>query len=173
MKVLLTFLILCYFSFGLRAQTKNVVDYEIKVVSDKYKTVRGHLIKVNAEGIAVEDYKGNYIIYRPADMVRLRVKKRGLSFGEAVGGGTLLGLGAGTALWKLDESGENGGDMAKLAFILTATGAVAGTLVGAVAEIIRGRLTLNVNNNTDYFRQNHARLTPYIYHTDTVPQIEN
>src|SRR6218665_604122 len=121
MKAILTFLCFCCICFTLKAQNG---DYEIKVVSYKYKTTKGHLKKVNVEGIGVEDYKGNYIIFRTADIAKIKIRKRGLTLGNAVASGTLLGAGIGGAIWSLDENGESTAEMAKLTALLTVTGAV-------------------------------------------------
>jgi hypothetical protein len=137
-------------------------DYEIKVVSYHYKTTRGQLKKVSAEGIGVEDYKGNYIIYRPADIVRIKIKKRGLTFGEAVGGGALAGVGISGAILSLDQDGDVSNDMLKATAVLIALGASSGVIVGLIAEIISARLILKVNGSPEFFKANYKRLEKYI-----------
>jgi len=144
------------------AQVSNVGDYEVKVTSYHYKTTKGRLKKVSPEGIGIEDYKGNYIIFRTAEIIKIKVKKRGLTFGEAVAGGTLLGLGAGAAIWSLDENGDATEDMLKLTAVLTASGAAVGAVVGGVSEIAAGKLTLKVNGNAEYFKQNYQKLERYL-----------
>lgn len=162
MKIVLIFLCLCGFSLIAKAQTSNIGDYEVKVVSYKYKTTKGHLKKINEEGIGIEDYKGNYIIYRTADIVKIKVRKRGLSLSQAVAGGTLFGVGLGAAIWSLDEAGENTADMAKLTAALTVTGAVIGTAVGGISELSNKKLTLRVKGNPEYFKKNYQRLEKYV-----------
>ncbi|RZL42937.1 MAG: hypothetical protein EOP00_22990 [Pedobacter sp.] len=161
MKIVLTLFLLVLF-LNVRAQTENIGDYEVKVISYRYKTTKGHLKKVNAEGIGIEDYKGNYIIFRTADIKKIIIRKRGLTLGNAVASGTLLGLGIGGGIWSLDESGENATDMAKLTIALTATGAVLGTAVGGISELAKRKLTLKVKGNLEYFTQNYQRLNKYI-----------
>ncbi|WP_113635903.1 hypothetical protein [Nubsella zeaxanthinifaciens] len=170
MKILFTLLI-AGFPLLLCAQLSNIGDYEVKVSSKNYKTVKGHLKKVNAEGIAVEDYKGNYIIFRTADIEKIKVKKRGVGFFEAVGGGALFGLGLGGAIWSLDKSGENAGDMAKLTVLLTATGAATGTVVGTVSTLTRGKLTLRVNGDTQYFIQHYHLLKKYVNNFEPIQHL--
>lgn len=167
MKILFTLLIAC-FPLLLCAQLRNIGDYEIKVFSKNYKTVKGHLKKVNAEGLAVEDYKGNYIIFRTADIEKIKIKKRGLGFLEAIGGGTLLGLGLGATIWS--ESGETE-DMAKLTVALAAVGAATGTVVGTVATVRQGKLTLWVNGDSKYFIQHYHRLQQYVNNFESVQHV--
>ena len=154
------------------AQSYNS-DYEVKVVSYRYKTTKGQLKKVTPEGIGIEDYKGNYIIYRTSDIVKLKIKRRGLTLGRAVSSGTLLGLGIGAGLWSLDENGENAGDMVKLTVILTASGAVIGTAVGGIAELSHRKLTLSVNGNQDYFKNNYRRLEKYVNYAPEKLHVNN
>lgn len=157
--VLLCSLMLSQFSF---AQVANVGDYEVKVTSYRYKTTKGQLKKVSPEGIRLEDYQGNYIIFRTSDIIKIKVKKRGLTFGKAVAGGALLGLVAGAAMWSLDENGEATEDMLKLTAVLTVGGATAGAVVGSISEIAAGKLTLKVNGNADYFKKNYQKLEKYL-----------
>jgi len=173
MKTLFAFLIFCCFCFSAHAQTEHIGDYEVKVISYQFKTTKGHLKKVNAEGIGIEDYKGNYFIFKTADIVKIKVRKRGLTFGNAVASGTLLGLGIGAGIWSLDESGNSADDMMKLTAALTASGAVIGTTVGAVAEVTQRKLTLSVNGNRQYFQKNYQRLEKYINYTPETLHVSN
>jgi hypothetical protein len=170
MKILFTLLIACFPTL-LFGQLRNIGDYEVKVFSKNYRTVKGHLKKVNAEGIAIEDYKGNYIIFRTADIEKIKVKKRGIGFFEAVGGGALFGLGLGGSIWSLDENGDNSADMAKLTVLLTATGAATGTVVGTVSTLTRGKLTLRVNGDMQYFIQNYHLLKQYVNNFEPVQHV--
>lgn len=164
MRTVLMFLVLCSFSLASLAQIENIGDYEIKVISYTYKTTKGRLKKVNAEGIGIEDYKGNYIIYRTADIIRIKVRKSGLTLGKSVAGGTLFGAGLGGTIWSLDESGQNMGDMAKLTALLTVTGAVVGTAVGGIVELSNTKLTLKVKGRQEYFKKNYQKLEKYAYY---------
>lgn len=159
--------------FTAKSQTENIGDYEVKVISYQFKTTKGHLKKVNAEGIGIEDYKGNYVIFRTADIKKIIIRKRGLTLGNAVASGTLLGLGIGGGIWSLDESGENATDMAKLTIVLTATGAVVGTAVGGISELSNRKLTLKVKGNQDYFKNNHQRLIKYVNPSDETIHVNN
>jgi len=173
MKFLLALICFCCTSILVNAQTENIGDYEVKVVSYKYKTTKGQLKKVMPEGIGIEDYKGNYIIYRTPDIAKIKIKKRGLTLGRAVSAGTLLGLGIGAGVWSLDENGQNAEDMFKLTAVLTATGAVIGTAVGGVAEVANKKLTLNVNGDQDYFKKNYQRLSKYVNNTPETLHVSN
>lgn len=173
MKFVLTFLVFCCVCFTAQAQTENIGDYEIKVISYKYQTIKGQLKKVTPEGIAIEDYKGNYVIYRTSDIIKLKIKRRGLTLGRAVSAGTLLGLGIGAGIWSLDENGQNVEDMFKLTAALTATGAVIGTVVGGVAEVANKKLTLSVQGNQEYFNKNYQRLVKYVNNTPETMHVSN
>ncbi|MCJ0742999.1 hypothetical protein [Pedobacter montanisoli] len=162
MKTFLIAFALILIGCSLKAQQ----NWEVKVSTYSYKPVWGRLKKVNTEGIGIEDKKGNYYIFRPTEIRSVKIKEKGLGFGEAVGGGTLLGLGIGISVWSLDKEGNNTGSMAKLTAALTATGAVAGGLVGGVAVLIRKGFTLKVKGNPDYFNANYNRLEPYVDRTE-------
>ncbi|WP_343535690.1 hypothetical protein [Pedobacter sp.] len=166
--LLLCSILLSQFSF---AQVANVGDYEVKVTSYRYKTTKGQLKKVSPEGIGIEDYQGNYIIFRTADIIKIKVRKRGLTFGKAVAGGTLLGLVAGAAIWSLDENGDATEDMLKLTAALTASGAAVGAVVGGVSEIAAGKLTLKVNGNVEYFKQNYQKLEKYLNYFEPIQHV--
>jgi len=163
MKYLLTLFLLFAFA-QLKAQNG---DLEIKVVSKQYRTVIGHLKKVSPEGIGMEDYKGNYLIFRSSDVVRIKIRKRGLTIIEGLGGGALLGLGIGGGLLSLDESGNNTNELIALTAVLIGSGAVGGTLTGIIAQIANTKLTLRVNGSDEKFRAGYKKLEKYIDRTQT------
>lgn len=173
MKLLLTLLVFCCFYFTALAQTSNIGDYEVKVISNKYKTIKGQLKKVTPEGIGIEDFKGNYIIFRTSDIVKIKVKRRCLTLGTAVSTGTLAGVGIGAGIWSLDENGQNAGDMFKLTAALAVTGAVIGTAVGGVAELSSKKLTLSVKGNQEYFNKNYQRLNKYVNNAGETLHVNN
>jgi len=173
MKIVLTLLCCCCLFIKSQAQSENIGDYEVKVISYSYKTTKGHLKKVNAEGIGIEDYKGNYIIFRTADIKKIKIRKRGLTLGNAVASGTLLGVGIGAGVWSLDESGENTADMAKLTAALAVSGAVIGTAVGGISELSNRKLTLLVKGNQDYFKKNYQRLAQYVNTAEETLHVSN
>ncbi|WP_316768391.1 hypothetical protein [Pedobacter frigiditerrae] len=157
---LLVFILLCFFCISVKGQTS---DFEIKVVSKKYQTVRGVLKKVSAEGIGVEDYKGNYLTFRPSEITRLKIRKRGLTVGEATGGGAVGGLGIGLLLMSLEsEDSQNGDDLLKLTAALTAGGAGIGVIVGIIAEISNTKYILKVNENYEKYKAGYKNLDKYI-----------
>jgi hypothetical protein len=160
MRALITVIFFLFVSIQLHAQHKDV---EVKVVSKQYATVVGHLMKISPEGIGVEDYKGNYFTFRPNEIVRIKIRKRGLTFWESLGGGTVLGLGAGVGIASLGD-GELFKDKEALvlAAVLTATGAVTGAIVGGIAQVSSTKLTLKINESPEIFKANYQRLAPYI-----------
>lgn len=171
MKFFLT--LICFCCISMLCFGQNNGDYEIKVVSYQYKTTKGQLKKVTPEGIGIEDYQGNYIIYRTADIIKIKIKRRGLTLGKAVSTGTLLGLGIGAGVWSFDESGQNTGDMVKLTAVLAAGGAVIGTAVGGIAELSHRKLTLSVHGDQDYFNKNYKRLEKYLNYAPETLHVSN
>lgn len=140
-------------------------DIEVKIISNKYQTVRGQLKKVSDEGIAVLDYFGNYLIFRPNEIVRIKVRKRGLSIGEGAAGGALGGLAVGGLLLTLAsevEAEDSSGDLLKLTAALTVGGAAAGTVTGAIAQIINTKLTLKINQDQVKYLADYKKLEQYI-----------
>lgn len=173
MKFLIMLICFCSLSILGKAQTQNVGDYVVKVISNKYKTTKGQLKKVTPEGIGIEDFKGNYIIFRTSDIVKIKVKRRGLTLGRAVSAGTLAGVGIGAGVWSLDENGQNTADMLKLTAALAVTGAVIGTAVGGIAELSSRKLTLSVQGNQEYFNKNYQRLNKYVNNAPETLHVNN
>jgi hypothetical protein len=161
MKYLLT-LCFCFVLTQLKAQNG---DIEVNIVAYKYRTVTGHLKKVNAEGIGVEDFKGNYLVFRPGEIKRIKIRKRGLTILEGLGGGTLLGLGIGGGILSLDENGRSTNELLALTAVLTGSGAVIGTLTGSIAQIANTKLTLRINGSENKFRTEFKQLEPYVNNT--------
>lgn len=159
MKSLILVILFLFSAVLLKAQDR---DFEIKVISKKYQNVRGKLQKVSPEGIAIADYKGNYLIFRAAEIVKLKVRRRGLTIGEATGTGAIVGLGIGAGIWSLDEQGESAEEMLKLTTVLTASGAVLGAITGVVVETANRKLTLSIEGNEEKYLQNYKKLMPYI-----------
>lgn len=168
-------LLICFWCicFSANSQTSNTGDYEVKVFSYTYKTTKGHLKKVTPEGVGIEDYQGNYFIFRTKDIIKIKVKRRGLTFGQFVSGGTLAGLGIGAAIWSLDEQGENTTEMAKLTAALTVAGALVGTAVGGVAAVANKKMALRVNGSQSYFLENHKKLEKYVNHSQATQHVAN
>ena len=164
MKHLLLITLGIFICFSVKAQTG---DFEIKVISKKYQSVKGKLQKVTPEGIAIEDYKGNYLIFRTEDLVKIKIRKRGLTVGEGAGKGAVAGLAIGAAVWSLDQEGQYFEDLAKLTGALTASGAVIGTLTGVIAEIANTKFTFIVDGNADKFKKNYKKLEQYINPVNT------
>lgn len=138
----------------------NAQEFEIKVVSNKYQTVKGQLKKVAAEGIGIEDYKGNYIIFRPSEIIR----KRGLTIGEGAANGALGGLVIGGLLIAAEAeiSDQSSAELYKLTAALGAIGGAVGTIVGVVAELNNTKLILKINENPNNYQLQYQKLAPYL-----------
>ena len=138
------------------------VKYEVKVVLDSVKNVKGTLQKVSADGIAVEDFRGNYYIFKAKNIVKIKVRRKGLNFIESLGGGTGLGLAAGLAIFFSGDDGfDNFGDNLAGTAFLTGVGAVGGTVTGLVAEAINTKLILSIYGNTEKFKKEYLKLEKY------------
>ena len=74
MRYLFLFIFCLGISLSVNAQTRT---FEIKVITTKFKSVKGLLKKVSEEGIGIADYQGNYIIYRPQEISRIKIRRKG------------------------------------------------------------------------------------------------
>jgi hypothetical protein len=151
--------LLSFFAISVKAQSPT---FEIKVVSKKYQTVKGLLEKVSPEGIGVADYKGNYITFRPNEITRLKIRKRGLTVGEATLAGLGAGAGLGAAIWSLDENGNSTKEMLMLTAGLAGTGVIAGAITGVISEIVNTKFTLVVNENPENYKAGYKKLEKYV-----------
>ena len=158
MKLIVIFLLL--FAF----HQVNAQEFEIKVVSNKYQTVKGQLKKVAAEGIGIEDYKGNYLIFRPSEIVRIKIRKRGLTIGEGAANGALGGLVIGGLLIAAEAeiSDYTSTDLYKLTAALGVIGGAVGTIVGVIAELNNTKLLLKVNEDPANYQLQYLKLQPYL-----------
>ena len=136
--------------------------YEVKIVLDSVKSVKGTLQKVSAEGIAIEDIRGNYYIFKAKNIVKIKVRKKGLNFIESLAGGTGIGLTAGVAIFFSGDNGFNsfGENLAGTTF-LTGAGAVGGALTGLVAEALNTKLILNINSDPQKYKKEYLKLEKY------------
>ena len=91
MHIFRSFLILSLL-FCTTSSSAQYVKYNVKVVLDTVQSVKGTLQKVSSEGIAVEDFRGNYHIFKAKNIIKIKIKKKGLTFIESFAGGTGLGL---------------------------------------------------------------------------------
>lgn len=158
MKLVIFFLLL------FAAAQVNAQEFEIKVISNKYQTVKGQLKKIAAEGIGIEDYKGNYIIFRPSEIVRIKIRKRGLTIGEGAANGALGGLAIGGLLLAAESevSDQSSTDLYKLTAALAVLGGAAGTITAIIAELINTKLILKINENPANYQLQYVKLTPYL-----------
>lgn len=157
MRIFKSFLILFLFSYTTPSYAQYV-KYNIKVVLDTVQSVKGTLQKVSAEGIAIEDFNGNYRIFKAKNIVKIKIKKKGLTFIESFAGGTGLGLAAGLSAFKDTHSGSEA--LAGTA-LLTGAGLAIGSVTGLVAEAINTKLILYVNQDFEKFKREYLKLEPY------------
>ncbi len=137
------------------------VNYEVKVVLDSVKNIKGTLQKVSAEGIAIEDFRGNYYIFKAKNIVKIKVRRKGLTTIEGLGAGAGIGLLAGAAIFFSDDTFNDLGQKIAGTALLTGVGAVGGTLGGVVGEALNTTLILNINSNTQKFKKEYQKLEKY------------
>jgi hypothetical protein len=136
-------------------------DYEIKVISKNLQNVKGLLQKVGPEGIAVEDYKGNYLIFRAKDIVKIKVRHRGLTIWKGTVNGALVGAGILGGLVSI--SPEDSNDKVYALGALLAVGATAvGTVSGLIAEGVNTKAILYVDGNQERYLKGYKKLDKYV-----------
>lgn len=151
---LLIFLLLVCFG----SSSAQYVNYEVKVILDSVSNVKGTLQKVSAEGIAIEDFKGNYHILKAQNIIKIKIRKKGLTFLTSLGGGTGLGLIAGlTVTEELHNINEKLIGIA----LFTSAGIAGGILTGLFAEVINTKLILLIDKDTQKFKREYLRLEKY------------
>ena len=139
--------------------------YEVKVVLDSVKSVKGTLQKVSAEGIAIEDIRGNYYIFKAKNIVKVKVRNKGLTVIQGLGTGAGIGAAAGIAIFfsgdGLHNSFDSFGDKLVGTILLTGVGALGGTLGGLVGEALNTKLILNINSDLQKFKRQYLKLEKY------------
>jgi hypothetical protein len=157
MRISKSFLIL-FLLFCSTSSFAQYVKYNVKVVLDTVQSVKGTLQKVSSEGIAIEDFRGNYRIFKAKNIVKIKIKKKGLTFIESFAGGTGLGLAAGLSAFKDTHSAPEA--LAGTA-LLTGVGLAVGSVTGLVAEAINTKLILYINQDPEKYKREYLKLEPY------------
>lgn len=135
--------------------------YEVKVILDSVKNVKGTLQKVSADGIAVKDARGNYYIFKAKNIVKIKVRNKGLNFIESLGTGTGIGLAAGGVIISVAHSSRT--DLAiAIGVGLTTVGAIGGALGGLLAQAINTQLILNLHSDTEKYKKSYSKLEKYL-----------
>ncbi len=137
------------------------VNYEVKVILDSVQNVRGTLQKVSPEGIAVTDYRGNYYIFKAKNIVKIKIRRKGLTVAEGLGTGSAIGFAAGAAIFFSSETFDDFGDRLIGTAFFTGVGALGGTLGGLVGEALNTKLILNIQMNEEKFKQNYLKLEKF------------
>ncbi len=137
------------------------LKYEVKVFLKDFQPVRGTLQMVNSEGLALEDVRGNYYIFRPEQIIRIKLCRKGLHFLDALGGGTGLGLTAGISVFFAEQNHDSFKDKLTGVAVLTAAGIAGGALTGGITELFKTKLILKVSGNREKFIQLYQKLRPY------------
>jgi len=143
------------------SSSAQYVNYEVKVILDSVKNIRGTLQKVSPEGIAIEDFRGHYYIFRAKNIVKIKVRRKGLTTAEGLGTGAAIGFAAGAAIFFSDDSFTDFGEKLGGTALCTGVGAVGGTLGGIVGEALNTKLILKINTNTERFKKQYIKLEKY------------
>ena len=161
MKKFHIYLIFFFLSFS-TSSFAQYVNYEVKVILDSVESVKGTLQKVTADGIAVEDFSGKYYIFKTKNIVKIKVRRKGLNFIESFAGGTGAGLAAGIAIFFSGDKGyDNFRDNLAGTVFLTGVGAMLGSVTGLIAEAINTKLIVSLYGNTEKFKKEHLKLEKY------------
>lgn len=158
MKTILLTLFCFLMTASLKAQKG---DYEVKVVSVHMQNVKGMLQKVNKDGLAILDYRGNYFIFKAEDIVKIKVKKRGLSLMRSAGTGALAGALTAAAILSIENENISS-DSYRIAAWATVIGVTAGTITGLIAEAVNVKHNLYINRSPKLFERNYKKLEQYI-----------
>ena len=132
--------------------------YEVKVVLDSVKNVKGTLQKVADDGISVTDFRGTNFILQSKNIVKIKVRRKGLNFIESLATGTGIGLAGGAMIILL---GNESNLAVTLAVGLTGVGAVGGALGSVVAKALNTELILDVNKDPAKFKEEYLKLEKY------------
>lgn len=143
------------------AAFSQYVKYEVKVISGYAKNVKGTLQKVSPDGIAVEDYRGNYHIFKAEHLVKVKIRKKGLTVAEGLGTGAGIGLTAGAAIFFTNDTFKDFGQKVAGTVAMTGVGAIGGVLGGLVGEALNTRLILNIYNDAAVFKRHYTKLEKY------------
>lgn len=159
MKLLVVLSIFLCAYFQTKAQAG---EFEVKVVAANHPTVVGQIKKISIEGLGVEDYNNRYFIFRPQQIKKIKVRKRGFGLFDGTKDGALVGAGVAGVILAL--GGEDGvqDSQVKAAVIAFGTGLLGGTLVGAIAQIGKTKLVLRIDQQIDTFRHEFHKLSPYV-----------
>jgi hypothetical protein len=144
------------------AQQKKRYDYEVKIISAHMQNVKGILQKVSSEGLAIQDYRGNYLMFKAADMVKVKVRKRNFTIGEATAAGALTGVVIGAGIAALDPEGQAANETLKLSGVIVVCTTAAGFITGVIAEVANTKLIINVGQDPERFAKRYKELEPYI-----------
>lgn len=155
--IYLTFLILICST----SSFAQYVKYEVKVVLDSVANIKGTLQKVSPEGIAIEDFKGNYFIFKAKNIVKIKVRRKGLTVIEGLGAGAGIGLGLGAAIFFSNDTFDQLGEKLVGTAFFTGLGALGGTLGGLLGEALNTQLIMNVNGDTQKFKKNYLKLEKF------------
>ena len=153
----------CLIFFLLASSTSSFaqrIKYEVKLVLDGVKNVKGTLQKVSADGVSIADYRGRSYFFTPQAINKIKVRRKGLTFVESVETGTGIGVVTGATIILLAHSGS---DLAvTLAVGLVAVGAVGGALGGLVGETLNTELVLVIQKNPTTYVNEYLQLEKYL-----------
>lgn len=153
-----SFYLVIFILFLSSSSYAQYVNYQVKVVLDSVQSIKGSLQKITPEGIAIEDFMGNYRIFKAQNIIKIKVKRKGLTFTESLVGGTGLGLATGLTVFK---DSHNAGEAIVGTALLTGAGLVGGTATGIIAEAINTKLILYINLDVKKFQKEYKKLEKY------------
>lgn len=159
--LLLVLLFVVGFGLVSKAQSDNN-KYRVIAYTDSIGKIKGILQKATADGITVEDTKGNRVFLSPQVLYKVKIRKKTITAGQGfvVGGTAALASGAVVIF------GDNTTNAFAMKAIATAgvgiLGAMFGTIVGGIAESANTKLVLLIKNDPLKYKNNLKKLEKYV-----------
>lgn len=161
MKITIVTVLIVFFACLIVKESKaqEFINYQVKVVTDSLGTQKGTLEKISAEGVAINDGYGNYLIIKAKNIISIRLKKKGTTTSQGLLYGTVSGAAIGSLAFL--DNGIASNDQLVGFLAITTLGAVVGTTYGLIAELRSNKLMLRINKNPQVFASEYQKLEKY------------
>lgn len=156
---LFTFLLAISFSFISKGQLSSQ-KYKVTAYTDSIGKVKGALQTATADGITIEDVKGNRVFLSPNILYKIKIRRQTITAGQGFVVGAIAGLAGGAAIMFKDNADDVPLKAVAAAGIGT-LGAMFGAIVGAIVETANTKLVLFIKNDPLYYKSNFKKLEKY------------
>lgn len=137
----------------------QVHQYEAIVSTSTEGKIRGSIQEVTKDVIVIRKGKEKLVTIKPADISRIRVKRKSMGVLQGFLTGTATGAVIGTTAF---IGGFDSNVQGYLFLTAAGAGAVAGTGYGLVSSLASRKLTLQINNNAEIYGREYQRLQIYV-----------